>query len=221
MFRHGSTSWGNVFPKNQDNNDDNLALTETFKNVPVKVGGGYMMLSVPISRKNNKGEIYSETRKGHRDMTKRFPVAKRSAKAQVTDPKVAQDLGALFGTDEGNKTHNDDPKKILSQIPKTETKVSPDHGNMDHIHQKSTDTTTHNPTVRPISRKEQQMNMGKGLEHPIDVKKKSIDWSQYFGIDRRRKKASLLARPGTQEQDDEWLLQKYYKVRDRNFFFFL
>lgn len=182
------------------------------------------MLSVPVSRKN-KEELYSDSRQGH--MTKYFPIAKRSPKpmpkTQVTDPKIAQDLGALFGNEEYNKTNDDNTQKLLSQIPKTETNVSPDHGNMDHIHligskNGNSDTTTRKPipTVRSISRKEQQINMGKGLEHPIDVRKKSVDWSQYFGIDRRRKKTSLLARPGTQDQDDEWLLQKYYKVNNND-----
>lgn len=54
--------------------------------------------------------------------------------------------------------------------------------------------------------------MSKPREHFIETKKKkSVDWSQYFGIDRRKKKAVLLARPGTQNQDDEWMLQWYIK----------
>lgn len=46
----------------------------------------------------------------------------------------------------------------------------------------------------------------------IQVRKKSVDWSQYFGIDRRKKKATFTAGQGTQNQDDEWMLQRYYEV---------
>ena len=46
----------------------------------------------------------------------------------------------------------------------------------------------------------------------IEVRKKSVDWSQYFGIDRRKKKATFTAGQGTPSQDDEWMLQRYYEV---------
>lgn len=46
----------------------------------------------------------------------------------------------------------------------------------------------------------------------IQVRKKSVDWSQYFGIDRRKKKATFTAGQNTQNQDDEWMLQRYYEV---------
>lgn len=53
----------------------------------------------------------------------------------------------------------------------------------------------------------------KSKERPIEVKKKSIDWSNYFGIDRRKKKSVYYGRPNTRDQDEEYLLQQYYEVR--------
>ncbi|XP_049787714.1 uncharacterized protein LOC126191042 [Schistocerca cancellata] len=54
------------------------------------------------------------------------------------------------------------------------------------------------------------------IQTPLEIKKKSIDWSDYFGIDRRRKKTA----PETVETkdgdgnmiDDNWLLNQYYRT---------
>ncbi|GLH01470.1 Uncharacterized protein GBIM_07612, partial [Gryllus bimaculatus] len=37
---------------------------------------------------------------------------------------------------------------------------------------------------------------------PLDIQKKSVDWSEYFGLDRRRKKTG----PG---DDERWLMDRY------------
>lgn len=82
-----------------------------------------------------------------------------------------------------------------------------DHGDQ-HKHENSSET----PKVM-LPSKGQKENVTKlNKSKSIEVRKKSVDWSQYFGIDKRRKKAALMAGQGTQTQDDEWMLQRYYEV---------
>lgn len=134
--------------------------------------------------------------------------------------KVAQDLGALFGTTLNTRNytrpHNHDHEQNHDHD------HNHDHGhdhNYDHGHENIRVNTSEAPKVIPISKGQKEnvtkINTSKGKD--IEVKKKSTDWSQYFGIDRRKKKTTFLARPGTQDQDDEWMLQRYYEVY---FFFF-
>ncbi|XP_076243192.1 uncharacterized protein LOC143184674 isoform X2 [Calliopsis andreniformis] len=154
----------------------------------------------------------------YRSMAKRYPVAKRSpkplsTKKEVTDPKVAQDLGALFGTqssDNLNHTHSHDH---------SHDHVHEHDHNHDHSHdheQRKQDSSSEAPKVTP-SPKGQKENVTKlGKSKSIEVRKKSVDWSQYFGIDRRKKKATFTAGQGTQNQDDEWMLQRYYENMGEN-----
>jgi len=65
-------------------------------------------------------------------------------------------------------------------------------------------------TPSPKNQKENATKQAKSKF--VQVRKKSVDWSQYFGIDRRKKKATFTAGQGTQNQDDEWMLQRYYEV---------
>lgn len=81
----------------------------------------------------------------------------------------------------------------------------------------TTTTTTHGeneiePTILSSKNSRDSIQIRNKKSHS----KKSVDWSEYFGIDRRRKKAEFLARPGSTEQDDEWLLQRYYKTMADN-----
>ncbi|XP_078046437.1 uncharacterized protein LOC144474915 isoform X2 [Augochlora pura] len=144
----------------------------------------------------------------YRIMDKRYPVAKRSPqppKKQATDPKVVQDLGALFGTQSStNHNHTYDRNH--------------DHGHdHDHNHkQQKHESATEAPKVN-LPMKDQKDNATKNEKpKPIEVRKKSIDWSQYFGIDRRRKKSLFMPGQGTQNQDDEWMLQRYYENMGNN-----
>jgi hypothetical protein len=69
------------------------------------------------------------------------------------------------------------------------------------------------PPKATLSPKGQKENTTKTTKSKfVQVRKKSVDWSQYFGIDRRKKKATFVAGQGSQNQDDEWMLQRYYEV---------
>ncbi|XP_076671181.1 uncharacterized protein LOC143370235 isoform X2 [Andrena cerasifolii] len=157
----------------------------------------------------------------YRSMVKRYPVAKRSPKPlpvqkQITDPKVAQDLGALFGTQSTgslNHTHEHDHDHSHDHDHDHNHDHDHDHDHShDHDHEKTKHESSSEPPKVSLPSKGQKENATKqGKSKSIEVRKKSVDWSQYFGIDRRRKKATFLAGQGTQNQDDEWMLQRYYE----------
>ncbi|XP_053999241.1 LOW QUALITY PROTEIN: uncharacterized protein LOC128887411 [Hylaeus anthracinus] len=182
----------------------------------------------------------------YQNMAKHYPVAKRSAKSmppnkQVTDPKVAQDLGALFGTqstDGRNHTHGHDHDHDHEHDHDHSRDI--DHK---HEHEHEHESTSEAPKVTPPAKGQEENATKLGKSKSIEVrkksvdlsqyvgidrrKKKSVDWSQYLGIDRRRKKSddwsqyvgidrrrertSFMANPGSQNQDAEWMLQRYYE----------
>nr|XP_033189571.1 stress response protein NST1 [Bombus vancouverensis nearcticus] len=179
-----------------------------------------LYLSMGERRNMNGGYSIGRPLRTYRNMAKRYLVAKRSpkpvstsTKKQITDPKVAQDLGALFGTqsvDNQNHTHNF--KHDHSHDHDHDHDHNHDHDH-DHEHgdQHKHESSSEAPKVTP-SPKGQKENVTKlGKSKSIEVRKKSVDWSQYFGIDRRKKKATFMVGQGTPNQDDEWMLQRYYE----------
>jgi ABC-type Zn2+ transport system substrate-binding protein/surface adhesin len=139
--------------------------------------------------------------------------------------KVAQDLGALFGTqstDSHNHTHKSDHDHEHS---KQEPDKNHEHKHelnqnrdYEHEHGRANESKSEAPPKVTPSPKGQKENVTKtdASSKFVHVRKKSVDWSQYFGIDRRKKKATFTAGQGTQNQDDEWMLQRYYEVH-RNY----
>ncbi|XP_063993160.1 uncharacterized protein LOC135170910 [Diachasmimorpha longicaudata] len=209
----GPMPWGEFLAKDRSREDDEIDFPEGERPQRPK---NYLLYQVlPTQRRNVNGRY--PLGRDYRDLVKRFPVAKRSVKSfpltsQSTDPKVAQDLGALFGpqSSESNKTQGQKLQTKLNHNGDT----SHMHG-MEHMHQHTSERPVPFTTDTTTSRQERlkdKPKAGSTKERLIEVKKKSVDWSQYFGIDRRRKKAALLARPGSQEQDDEWMLQRYYRA---------
>lgn len=139
--------------------------------------------------------------------------------------KVAQDLGALFGThdftDSHNHTHKSDHDHDHDHNHERKQELDQNHEHKhenqthDHKHDHESKTET-SSKITPFlkGQKENATNMAKSKF--VQVRKKSVDWSQYFGIDRRKKKATFTAGQGTQNQDDEWMLQRYYEVYRNN-----
>lgn len=158
-------------------------------------------------------------------MAKRFPVAKRSSnyypipftdemprqfkrsshlnknneKLMQTDPKVAHDLSSIFGHNSNRKFDNKhgEEDKVVSKPKRTEhaTETS-----------KSSETTVKMATTQKPNHK---LNISERAdtdekEKPIQIKKKSIDWSDYFGLDKRKKPDNNL--------DNEWLMERYHKA---------
>lgn len=188
----------------------------------------HMSMGDPRNMNGGYGSV-GRTQRTYRSMVKRYPIAKRSpkpmpVKKQVTDPKVVQDLGALFGTQTENgqnRTHSHDHDHDHSHDHDHDHDHDHTHDHdhdHDHSHdhghgdQRKPNTVTEAPNSVTLPPKGQKENTGKSLKSKsIEVRKKSVDWSQYFGIDRRRKKATFTAGQGSQNQDDDWMLQRYYE----------
>ncbi|XP_012274531.1 uncharacterized protein LOC105696547 [Orussus abietinus] len=210
----GLMSWGDAMDgqeilKDRNREEDQNEASDREQNV---------LYLEPAERRNiNARYPLGRDYETYRDLAKRFPVAKRSPKPlqskKQTDPKVAQDLGALFGT-ETTKNHSESQEHDHGHEGdhnRTQTNAQ-DH---DHAHRHDQTSESPNETT-PAKGQKDVTTSPKPKERSIKVQKKSVDWSQYFGIDRRKKKAALLARPGTQNQDYEWLLQRYYKTMAEN-----
>uniref|UniRef100_A0ABD2WCE1 Uncharacterized protein n=1 Tax=Trichogramma kaykai TaxID=54128 RepID=A0ABD2WCE1_9HYME len=154
--------------------------------------------------------------------SKRFPVSKRSASAsaaagnddddaKATDPLVAKDLGSLFGSTQSTTTTTSTSTTALETTPLNRSQEQQQQQQHSHNHDRD-----HNVKQGHRQHEHERHHLPAVLadtkDRPITVRKKSVDWSQYFGIDRRKKKATYLARPDSQDQDFQYLLQKYYET---------
>ncbi|XP_063218523.1 uncharacterized protein LOC134528786 isoform X2 [Bacillus rossius redtenbacheri] len=111
--------------------------------------------------------------------------------ATTTDPKVVKELNQIFSADENPKnvqnyetTYEDvlETKKVDKEQ-KLITATT--------INSASNDKSKHSKESHKSNnenRTEDHSVVSQQDDGPIEIKKKSIDWSDYFGIDRRRKK---------------------------------
>ncbi|XP_008544776.1 homeobox protein 2 [Microplitis demolitor] len=123
------------------------------------------------------------------------------------------DLDILFGL------HKDDKNKNLSDKTNMEANKNKDKSpikntlNMNSINPtvETHNSNNVNPTVKA---KAKPTDFTKEQVHISSKQKKNIDWSQYFGIDKRMRKPTWsFDKPGfDQKEDDEWLLQHYYQT---------
>lgn len=163
---------------------------------------GYDFFNSPLSwsKRSLKNEghhkRYQESlfdeRYPYRVVEKRFPITKRSPTSMTsnaishrhkkntpekqTDPKVAAELSNIFSPE-----HKKDKKNV--------TRVS---------------TTGAPNTNQSSGQKEETLDIN--ALKPLDVKKKSIDLSDYFGIDRRKKSTDNM------DVNNDWLLKKYLEA---------
>lgn len=117
-----------------------------------------------------------------------------------TDPKVAQELSYIFSaTDNMSKDmfHNNTDRTLLDiQGFNKPTNASEHHNSLIGKQNTSTDLAKMN------SNHGQKEDSNIDSQHkPIDISKKSVDLSDYFGIDKRQKKSKTT--------DDSWLLDQY------------
>lgn len=126
-------------------------------------------------------------------------------------------MDTLFGTQSRNghnNTYNSDHTHDDMHDQKHEHTHGQNHDhNHDHTERHIEKNSSEIPPKVTTSREDQNKNATKSDKSKLlQIRKKSVDWSQYFGIDRRKKKATFMAGQGTQDQDDEWMLQRYYEV---------
>uniref|UniRef100_A0A0A9X073 Uncharacterized protein n=1 Tax=Lygus hesperus TaxID=30085 RepID=A0A0A9X073_LYGHE len=121
----------------------------------------------------------------YRGLQKRFPISKRSPsyyplplerkkKSEVkTDAKTAAELNNIFDTTPNSSATT---TRGGTKAPKTE---------------KPTVKATAVASANGPGQKEQAL-VGTQAGKPLELKKKSIDWSQYFGLDRKKKSSDWM-----------------------------
>ncbi|KAL3289349.1 hypothetical protein HHI36_022786 [Cryptolaemus montrouzieri] len=137
-----------------------------------------------------------------------IPVTKRSSeylniskdKKQMnqpprTDPKVLKDLSTIFAASHTNNKVQKYPNK-LKEVGKSEENLTNLNLSKTRTVVKVNDTKTYAKKISPKA----------SSEKPIQISKKSIDWSDYFGLDRRKKNSDAF--------DREWLIDRYHKAID-------
>nr|CAH7721827.1 unnamed protein product [Callosobruchus chinensis] len=112
---------------------------------------------------------------------------KRSDTKKQTDPKVQKELNDIFGNNIADSTTKA-PESVGTTPGKKEIST----------------VTTIKPSKQSGDNKEQYHALSLVSQKPLQIKKKSIDWSDYFGLDRRKKSDS-------NDLDKEWLIERYHK----------
>ncbi|KAG5875311.1 hypothetical protein JTB14_022222 [Gonioctena quinquepunctata] len=107
---------------------------------------------------------------------KRFPVTKRSSDYKMSAKEVTHEHKRSTTKEKVKSTEAPKEKKEDKDVKKS----------------KSINKEEFTP-VAPVS------------EKPLQIKKKSIDWSDYFGLDRRKKSSE------PSDLDKEWLMERYHK----------
>lgn len=158
---------------------------------------------------------------------KRFPVTKRSSSyypsytqareekrstkkemALKTDPKVAEELSNIFSAPKEKQEKLKPTDKPKKSVKKTELVT-------DKPKKSVTNTTESKIKTKSIDIKKGKLQSEKhenknaagspSKDKPLQIKKKSINWSDYFGLDRRKKKSD-------NGLDNEWLMERYHKA---------
>lgn len=139
---------------------------------------------------------------------KRFPVSKRSSNymsleatheqkrsvRKQTDPKVEKELSNIFGNKKNNATPTKAPT-TTTNAPITKKEITENKKKTKYSDEKKANKSTNKEELSPVPA---------GSEKPLQVKKKSIDWSDYFGLDRRKKSER-------NDLNKEWLIERYHK----------
>lgn len=143
---------------------------------------------------------YSNSRPSYWSNFRHIPVTKRSSeypkpidKKQPikTDPKIEKDLSVVFSGPEKKKNQTI-PKKV--EATKKEKRGS-------EKNQKKINNSKVKPEMKKNETKKTTEEMAS--EKPIQISKKSIDWSDYLGLDRRKK---------SNDFDKEWVMDRYHKA---------
>nr|CAD7437547.1 unnamed protein product [Timema bartmani] len=169
------------------------------------------------------------------DNIKDWHKEKNTNNPNTTDLKVAKELNQIFssinnnvkhanenGTTKDSVEHNTLNPSKLSDI--SNKNISGAFKNNETTNENNYDETTSQKTYaqNQSQKKEKptysQISSVSEKDTPIEIKKKSIDWSDYFGIDRRRKKTGSMInneseiRKNKNSIDDDWLLNQYYRT---------
>ncbi|KAL1123380.1 hypothetical protein AAG570_002463 [Ranatra chinensis] len=151
-------------------------------------------------KKNSLQDVAFDDRYPYRSLPKRYPITKRSPSNYSPSP-----THGLRGKKNSEPIKQDNDLKVSEQL-----------NNIFSTDQKPTNVTV-NANETSVTKKPELKNVtgnkigqkeisGNSISNkPLDVKKKSIDWSEYFGIDRRKKSRG-------NDLNDEWLLNQYLRA---------
>lgn len=127
-----------------------------------------------------------------------------------TDPKIMKDLKSLFDINDSNKTDDGIKKKAILNNKVGDTKKS-DNIEMKSVNKEQATTaitsSNHGHSGQENDKESKIDNRNKSDYKPLIIKKKSLDWSNYFGYDRRKK-----SRQSMNDIDAEWLMDRYQNV---------
>jgi hypothetical protein len=152
----------------------------------------------------------------------------------TTDPRVTRELNQIFSSPTANdhshaetvseepvhdKENSDKPAVYTEHLATTHAPLASELTTVPEVKQNTTSHLGYQHKSGSYEKTVEQPVTVSQAETPLDIKKKSIKWSDYFGIDRRRKKTgpndSVNDSHATSEDnpiDDEWLLNKYHKA---------
>nr|CAD7586674.1 unnamed protein product [Timema genevievae] len=169
------------------------------------------------------------------DNIKDWHKEKNTNNPNITDLKVAKELNQIFSSINNNVKHtnkNGTTKDSVEHNTLNPSKLSEISNKNNSGAFTNNETTNENNYEETTSQKTYAQNQSQKKEKPtysqissvsekdtpIEIKKKSIDWSDYFGIDRRRKKTGSMInneseiRKNKNSIDDDWLLNQYYRT---------
>ncbi|KAI8438880.1 hypothetical protein MSG28_011216 [Choristoneura fumiferana] len=154
----------------------------------------------PVSKRSSGPYDWGKQKKRFAQEQDKRETSKKFRSSSGTDPKIIRDLSKLFGdseveliktpvkrsSDNKEKSHEGKPPQ-LAIIAQNHTN---DRVNATSSHDDDSHEHRHNLHHPGISGKEVEHEHDHNeSEKPITIKKKSIDWSNYFGIDKRKKKS--------------------------------
>jgi hypothetical protein len=148
----------------------------------------------------------------------------------TTDPRVTRELNQIFSSPTANdhshaeahpkdKENSDKTAVDTEHLATTHAPLASNRTTVPEVKQNTTSHLAYQHKTGSNEKTAEQAGTVSQAETPLDIKKKSINWSDYFGIDRRRKKTgpndSVNDSHATSKDnsiDDEWLLNKYHKT---------
>lgn len=184
---YGDTYWGS---EKQLTDDDEYPFTNIKK--------GYNQEVHLYNKPENQIDSYSSWN--------HFPVTKRSSDYskevshehkvlkmnKQTDPNVEKELNDIFRGKTSQSTTT--VKATVGPLPTT-TKGNTLEG-------RTTNSPEEKNHVGNLNSQEYPLTVN---QRPLQIKKKSVDWSDYFGLDRRKKSSN------SDDVDKEWLIERYHK----------
>ncbi|XP_052757765.1 uncharacterized protein LOC113522408 [Galleria mellonella] len=162
----------------------------------------------PVTKRSSGSDSYKVPKK-------RFvPNKKKTFRSSSgTDPRIIKDLSRIFGESESDVIKN--PVKRSSEHEQSSHDVKPPiltspNGNSTHEHHNITEHddnshehhghNIHHPGMTGKEEENSDHHNQDEKEKPINIKKKSIDWSDYFGIDKRNKNSVPFVNGLTQDR---------------------